>query len=137
MKQYICIVIACLITSNTQTESQFARYDILKKGTAYQGMSEIAIAATLEDTDAITHFLYSASLDDLIDARGILESRLDILKGNLHQKLPRATPSHYEEQVSHENTHHKIDLLKNSIRQLSDKIETMKQYDQQKKEPGF
>jgi hypothetical protein len=87
-------------------------------------MSLLAIAATLDDFDAIDHFLLTASAQDLATAQAIFENRLDILKKELRQKIPRETidPVSENESARHAKIHHKIYGVKNSLQKISTKL---------------
>jgi hypothetical protein len=84
----------------------------------------LAIAATLDDFDAIDHFLTTVSTQDLTTAQAILENRLDILKKELRQKIPRTTidPVSENESARHAKIHHKIYGVKNSLQKISAKL---------------
>ena len=67
------------------------KYKALQTSPSYQGMSPIAIAASVEDFRAISHFTPRSSRAQLIAARAILEDKIDILRDSLKQAVPRDT----------------------------------------------
>lgn len=123
-KLYIVVIAYFLASSCNLSADYFNRYSKLQHTSGYEGMAMIAIAATLDDFDAIDHFMITASVQELTDTQAILKNRLDILKNELHQKIPRETidPVSENESDRHKRIHHKIYSIKNSLKNISTKL---------------
>lgn len=124
MNKILIVTIALSLASYSLCTDYFNRYAKLQNTSGYEGMSLLSIAATLDDFDAIDHFLLTASAQDLTTAQAILENRLDILKKELRQKIPRTTidPVSENESIRHAKIHHKIYGVKNSLQKISAKL---------------
>ncbi len=124
MNKTMIVAIALSLANYSLCTDYFNRYAKLQHTSGYEGMSPLAIAATLDDFNAIDHFLLTAPHQDLIAAQAILKNRLDILKIELHQKIPRETIDPVSENQSdrHNTIHHKIYSVKNSLQKISTKL---------------
>jgi hypothetical protein len=118
------IAIAYSFVSYSLATDYVNRYTKLQHTSGYDGMAMLAIAATLDDFNAINHFLIKATRQELIDAQAILKSRLDILKNELRQKVPRETIDPVSENQSdrHNRIHRKIYGVKDSLQKISTKL---------------
>jgi hypothetical protein len=81
--KYRYLFLLFVLPIHAQTLKQ--RYDQLMKNPGYQGMSAIEIAAETEDFEAIRHFAYRATQEQLTKARELLVNKTDILAINIKE----------------------------------------------------
>lgn len=124
MNKLYIMAIACSLASCKLSADYLNRYTKLQHTSGYEGMSMLAIAAILEDFDALKHFLPTSSRNDLVETQALLKSNLDILKKQLHQKIPRETidPVSENESDRHKNIHQQIYRIKNSLAEIAAKL---------------
>lgn len=60
-------------------------YEQLQKTPGYKGMSKLEIAIDRDDFEAMRHFSYTASQENLIQAQALLNNKLDIQAINIAQ----------------------------------------------------
>lgn len=124
MNKIYFVALVCSLASYNLSADYLNRYNKLQHTAGYEGMSKLAIAATLDDFGAIDHFMLRASTQELIDTEAILKNRLDILKKELRQKIPRETidPVSENESDRHNTIHRKIYGVKNNLKKISAKL---------------
>lgn len=118
-----CFAITLMQSSMAQQQQSFEeKYQGLQKSPSYQNMSFIAIAATQEDLRAIRYFAPHASRDELIAARAILENKINLLREDLKQAIPRDTRDQVEKTTDRDAIKARIRRLAEATQRLSEII---------------
>lgn len=99
------------------------QYRLLQQRPAYKDMSFLQIAAERDDFEAIRHFTYAATLDDLYQAKAVLDTKLDFLERDLQKTAHQTSLGHIVSDLNKDTkTPQKTAIGKASLRQDKDAI---------------
>lgn len=118
----ILLAITLMQSGIAQQQSLEEKYQGLQTSPGYQNMSLIAIAASIEDLIAVRHFTPRSSRAELINARAILEGKIDLLRDDLKQAIPRDTRDQADKVIDHNAIKAHINRLAEATQRLSEII---------------
>ncbi len=101
------------------------RYAVFQAAPEYDGVPPLVIAVIKEDIPGISHFILSASFDDLLRAKEILKTKIDILYENLNYVPPRDTREVVERAMDRDQIKHTIHELQGAMDTVIRKIKTI------------
>lgn len=91
------------------------RYKVFQAAPEYDGLPSLVIAAIKEDIPGINHFIPYASFDDLLRAKEVLKTKIDILRENLSYVPPRDTREVVERAIDRDQIKHIINALQGAM----------------------
>lgn len=115
IQKNILLLLFIVLSSLTQEKTFQERYVAFQATPEYQDTPPLVIAAIKEDIPGISHFATGASFDDLLRAKEILKTKIDILHENLNYVPPRDTRESVERAMDRDQIKHTIHELQGAM----------------------